>query len=173
MLLADPERARKSDFRPKERMSSVEKRRSFGDWMEGVLGAGLEGRAREESEGLREPGREADWDRGDLLEEEESARRRKTKGRSSFQFGFGVFLEGVSCDRRTVGVERALERVESRETEGERAMKSSFRGIGCVADLVSDCGSSDGAQWPSRRSLLGSGRGAKRMRRVEGAEEAG
>ena len=76
---------------------------------------------------------------------------------------------------RIVGVERALERVETGETEGERATKPSGRSFGggrvCVAGLVSTCGSSSEGSWGSkRRSLRGSGRGAKRMRRVEGVE---
>jgi hypothetical protein len=165
VLLDDPERERKNDFRLKERMSSVEMRGSFEDWKEGELGTELQERVREEIEELREPGRDAE----DLLEDEESARRRKAKGRRNFKFDFWVFLQGVSDDRRTVG---ALERVESGEGEGDRATKLSFRGTGCVADLVSDCGSPNEASWSSRRSLLGFGRGAKRMRRVDGAEKA-
>ena len=165
VLLADPERERKIDFRPKERMSSVEMRGSFGGCKEGELGTELEERVREEIEGLRELGKDAE----DLLEEEESARRKKAKGRRNFKFDFW----GVSSDRRTVVVERMLERVESGEMDGERATKPSFiGGTGCVVDLVSDCGSSDEASWSGRRSLLGSGRGAKRMRRLPRAGEA-
>lgn len=60
MLLADPERARKSDFVPRVRISSAEKRESFTDWKEGELGRELE-----EGAGLRELGRGADWEGGD------------------------------------------------------------------------------------------------------------
>lgn len=65
-LLADPERERNNDFAPRVRMSSLEKRGSFADLEEGEQGTELEEGAREEVEGLREPGREADWERGDL-----------------------------------------------------------------------------------------------------------
>lgn len=127
--LADPERARKSDFVPRVRMSSVETRWSFARLKEGELGTELEEARREEGEGLREPGKEADWERGDLGGEE-LARRRKEKGRRSFKFDFGEFLDGMLGDVRMVGVERALERVESGETEGERTTKSSWRSFG-------------------------------------------
>lgn len=171
VTLADPERPRKNDFAPRVRMSSVEMRRSLAGWKEGELGAELEEGTREVIEGLREPGREAEWEEEHLLEEEELARWRKEKGRRS---DFGEFLDGMLGDVRMVGVERALERVESGETEGERTTKSSWRsfgaGIVCGGGLVSDCGTSDGSK-VSKRSLWGSGRGAKRMRRVEGAEE--
>lgn len=74
---------------------------------------------------------------------EGSARRKKEKGRRSFKFDFGVFLGRVLGDRRMVGVERALERVEAGETVGERARKPSCGSFGgCVAGFVSDCGSS-------------------------------
>jgi hypothetical protein len=131
VLPDDPERGRKRDIRPKENKSSVDMRGSFADCKEGELGKELEERVREEREGLHELGKDAEW------VEEESARRRKEKGRRSFKFEFRVFLEGVLGDRRIVGVERTLERVESGETEGERAGKSSGAGIGCVAGFVS------------------------------------
>lgn len=140
--LEEPERARKSDFRPKEKMSSVEMRGSLVEWREGELGTELEERVREEREALRELGRDADWERG-----EQSVRRRKENGRRSLKFDFWEFLDGVLGDRRIVGVERTLEAVESGETEGEREREPSGRsaeaGTGCMADFVSGCGTSD------------------------------
>lgn len=174
VILGDPERARKNDFAPSVRMSSVEMRWSFADRKEGELGTELEERARGEGEGSRESGREAHWERGDLLGEEEWARRRKEKGRRSFKFDFAVLPGGTSGDVRMVGVDRALERVETGETEGESATAPSGRSFGagtvCWEGLASDCGSSNKGSAMSKRSLRGSGRGAKRMRRVEGAE---
>ena len=73
-----------------------------------------------------------------------------------------------------VGVERALESEETGEMEGERTTILSGRsfGEGWGGDLGSKWGTSDVVSWGSKsRSLRGSGRGAKRMRRVEGAEE--
>lgn len=118
-LLADPARGRKRDFVPRVRISSVKKRGSFADWKEGELG-------REVWE--RERGREAgrgDWEGGEVGEEEREARR-KEKVRKSFMFDFWV-VEGALGDARIVGVERALERVESGDIVGESATRSSGR----------------------------------------------
>lgn len=155
---------------------SSEMRGSLPGWKEGELGTELELGGREETEGLRELGRDVVQERGDPLVWDESARRRNVKGRRSFKLDFWVFFEAVG-DRRMVGVERTLEGVESGEMEGESGREllwsSSVDGTGCAGIFVTDCGSSARVSLgSSMRSLLGSGRGAKRMRRVERAEDA-